>query len=313
LERLNYSNTTALFEGIILQQPVVPPMYNSRSAVEILWEIADRGGWLTGPAGMLMMINYGDALSGLCSFDGPWPFDPDRKYSWEEFVDVACRTTCGLDLAWFKEHGHNLRPVPPERYYYRWGWNQHRLPFYFTELKARGDELRQNMERDRVKEKIGLDPDVWCRQFNALPTWEASIIHEEDPEYDMYVSSRRTPMSRGSTLPATNPWLMEIAERDPYHLKIRINSETAKKKGLKDGDLVWVESKVARVQGRLKLTECMHHETLGFTSNLGHWMKHSVAQGKGPNVNKLLPLDLEHTAPVAPSLEGTAKVKIYKA
>ena len=105
---------------------------------------------------------------------------------------------------------------------------------------------------------------------------------------------------------------MEIAETDPYHLKVKINTETAKKKGLKDGDLIWVESQVDRVKAEVKLTECVHHELVGFSSNLGHWMKHSIAGGKGAHFNTLLPLDLEHHQPVALGLEGTAKVRIYK-
>jgi len=313
LERLGFGNTTGLMEGLPLQQPVVPPLHKSRNCAELLWEIGDRMGILTGPEGMIMGANYEQAASGKGSWEGPWVYDPNRKYSFEEFVDAACQGIWGKDLAWFKEHGHNYRRIPADKLYYRWGWDQYRLPFYFEELKTRGEKLRENMERDRVKEKIGLDPDVWCRQCNPLPTWEPSVIHNKDPKYDLYAQSRRSPLARGSTWPGTNTWLMEIAERDPYFLKIRINSETAKKKGLADGDLVWVESEVGRVQGRVVLTECIHPEVLGFSGNAGHWMKHPFASNKAPHFNSLLPHDLEHTAPVAPNLEGTAKVRIYKA
>ena len=121
-------------------------------------------------------------------------------------------------------------------------------------------------------------------------------------------------MGRFGTLPATNPWLMEIAEADPYYLKVMINTETAKKKGLKDGDWVWLESKVGKVKGQIRCTELMQHESLGIGACLGHYdMRQPIAQGKGTHFNSLLPYGVEYTGGNSGAIEGCAKVKIYKA
>ncbi len=309
LERLSAFNMTWFFEGINLQQPVVAPMYKSMSGPEIYFELAKRLEIFTGPMGMMAMANM-----GLDCWGEPWIIDINKECTYEEYVDAICKGLYGKDLAWFKEHGHNMQLIPPDRFYYRWGWNQYRLPFYWYKLKAQGDELRENLERDKVGEKTNLDVNYLCQQFEPIPVWYPALIHhQEDPKYDLYAVSGRAAISHHSSLPATNPWLIEIAERDPFILRILINHETARKKGLKDDELVWVESRAGRVKGRLKLTECVHREVLGFYGPLGHWMKHELAEGKGSHHGSLLPMDMKTLAPVVPALEAAARVMVYKA
>jgi anaerobic selenocysteine-containing dehydrogenase len=308
LERESVTNYTWYLEGINYQQPAVPPLYDSRPMTNVVWELAKRLGIITGPMGMNMLANY------TCGFYAPpllW--DPDKEYTYEEFMEQQAQGLWGLSLDWFKEHGHNLKEVPPERFYYRWGWGKARLPFYFYDLKATGEELRRNMERDKVKEKTCLNPDYYCSQFDPLPIWIPAIIHKEDPKYDLYAFSFKTPISLHSTFPMTNPWLAEIAERDPYFLRIWMNREMAKKKGIQDDDLVWVESKAGKVQGRVRTSECIHYECLGFSGNTGWSKNHPVCKGRGIAISELLSFSAEYTAPVCPAAEMGARVMIYKA
>ncbi|MFQ6111280.1 MAG: hypothetical protein ACE5LX_04525 [Nitrospinota bacterium] len=57
----------------------------------------------------------------------------------------------------------------------------------------------------------------------------------------------------------------------------------------------------------------MQHECLGFPALFGHKMRHPVAQGQGPHFNSLLPYGLEYTGRNCGAMEGTARVRIYKA
>jgi anaerobic selenocysteine-containing dehydrogenase len=236
----------------------------------------------------------------------------DKECTYEEYVDAVCRGISGKDLSWFKEHGHDLQLIPPDRFYYRWGWNQYRLPFYWYKLKSQGEELRANMERDGIGEKTDIDVDYFSQQFDPIPVWYPALIHDEDPKYDLYAVSGRGSIFHHSTLPSTNPWLIEIAERDPVMLRVLINTETARRKGLEDDDLVWVESRSGKIKGRLRSTDCVHKEVLGFYGPLGHWMKHSLAEGKGSHHGSLLPMDMKTVAPVVPALEASARVRVYK-
>jgi len=111
-----------------------------------------------------------------------------------------------------------------------------------------------------------------------------------------------------------NPWLDEAARIDPFSYTIAMNKETGLKKGLRDGEQVWVESEKGRkVRGKLHLTEAMHPEGLGFGGCAGHWSKKlPVAQGKGVFFNELLEIDFEHSSPVNLNLDLCVKVRVYR-
>jgi anaerobic selenocysteine-containing dehydrogenase len=304
LERWCVFNWHPEAEGAMLQQPVVEPLYNTRDNMEVWLELADRLGCLTGVPGWNFWFN------AFCG-SGREVLDIEKKYTWKEVLDTSLQKTWGKGIDWFREHGIELYPTPPEKKYLI--WRDQRMPLYHDWFMEQGDILRRNMEESQIKEKIGLDPSWFCDWYTPLPTWEPAVVLQEDKEYDMYAFSFKTGLGRFGTLPATNPWLMEIAHRDPYLLRVMINTETAKKKGLKDGDWVWVESRVNRVKARIRCTELVQHECLGFPAMFGHKMKHPVAQDQGPHFNSLLPYGLEYTGRNCGAMEGTARVKIYKA
>ena len=94
-----------------------------------------------------------------------------------------------------------------------------------------------------------------------------------------------------------------------------INTETAKKKGLKDGDLVWIENRYGvREKSVIKTMEGQHPKTIGIAGQGGLWAKgRPIAKGKGSNFCKLLPTYLKHYDPVTGNIETSVAVKIYKA
>ncbi|MDO8636572.1 MAG: molybdopterin dinucleotide binding domain-containing protein [Dehalococcoidia bacterium] len=100
----------------------------------------------------------------------------------------------------------------------------------------------------------------------------------------------------------------------PYAYKIMLNSIQAKKLGIKDGDMVWVKSKVGRVKGRVKVTECIYHDAVGIAGGFGIWSKYKpVGKGKGVNFNSLLSMTPEHVDWISTAVDGCALVKVYKA
>jgi molybdopterin-containing oxidoreductase family molybdopterin binding subunit len=102
---------------------------------------------------------------------------------------------------------------------------------------------------------------------------------------------------------------------NPYSYRISLNAEVARKKGLKDGDLVWVESdRGRRIKGYLKLTEGIHPEGLGIAALCGHWTDNQpIAKGKGVFFNDLIEVDYEHSDPANLNMDLCVKVKVYKA
>ncbi len=113
-----------------------------------------------------------------------------------------------------------------------------------------------------------------------------------------------------------NPWLDEAAQLDPISYTIAMNADSGRKRGLKDGDLVWVEMEKGRkVKGRLHLTEGIHPEGLGVGGCAGHWAGKGlpIAKGKGVFFNELLELDWAHSSPVNINLDLCVKVKVTRA
>ena len=110
------------------------------------------------------------------------------------------------------------------------------------------------------------------------------------------------------------PWLDEASRMNPYTYHITMNRETAEKKGLKDGDIIEVESFSGRkTEGRLKLMEGQHPQVLGIAANSGHWAKgQPIARGKGTNFDVLLELDQEHLDPICTTIETCARTKVRK-
>jgi anaerobic selenocysteine-containing dehydrogenase len=88
-----------------------------------------------------------------------------------------------------------------------------------------------------------------------------------------------------------------------------------RKKGLKDGSLITVETETGRnVQGRVKLTQAIHPEGLGIAACAGHWGNGMpVAKGKGVFFNELLELDWKHASPINFNLDLCVRVKVTPA
>jgi anaerobic selenocysteine-containing dehydrogenase len=109
-----------------------------------------------------------------------------------------------------------------------------------------------------------------------------------------------------------NPWLDEAARLDPYSYTIAINTATGDRKGLRDGQAVWLESPHGRrVRGRLRLTETVHPEGVGIGGCAGHRAKTlPIAAGKGVMFNDVLEVDWQHGNPVNLNLDTCVKIRI---
>ena len=101
---------------------------------------------------------------------------------------------------------------------------------------------------------------------------------------------------------------------NPYTYSVTINAATAAKRGLKDGDLIEIESSTGgKVQGPVKLMEGQHPQTLGIAACSGHWTKGMpIARGKGIHFDVLMANDLDHVDPVSLNIETAARVRIRK-
>lgn len=88
-----------------------------------------------------------------------------------------------------------------------------------------------------------------------------------------------------------------------------------RRKGLKDGDVTWLETRQGRKEkGVLKTVEGQHPKTVTIAGQARLWARgRPVARGKGSNFDRLLESDLKHYDPLILCLETAVPVKVYKA
>jgi molybdopterin-containing oxidoreductase family molybdopterin binding subunit len=286
--------------GWQIRQPVVAPMGQRRHFCEVLLDISERLG---------MLPDHYAILNHYYGLRGEYTLKPTETYSWEEIGDRIYKNFFGPEhgLEWFKEHGVIKWPKQVREAFWK-PFIEARVPIYFEWMKDFAKKI------DAIVEENGLPwPDTG--DFQPLPDWKpCAALEAEDQEYDMQAIYYRVAWHSFS-MTYQNPWLDEISTKmDPYSYFVSLNAATAKKKGIRSGDPLWVESKEAgRVRGRAVLVEGIHPQVVGIANNGGHWSPNlPVAKGKGVFFEALMPLDLDKTDPVTITMDCDARVKIYK-
>jgi anaerobic selenocysteine-containing dehydrogenase len=116
---------------------------------------------------------------------------------------------------------------------------------------------------------------------------------------------------------AGNPWLNEMREMDPYELYIYMNPKAAADRRLADGQEVIVESANGSTKGRIRLTQLIHPEVIGFPGNYGAkstpWLNPADTR-EGAWFNALLGMDERlYQDPISAGLDISPKVCVYAA
>jgi anaerobic selenocysteine-containing dehydrogenase len=112
---------------------------------------------------------------------------------------------------------------------------------------------------------------------------------------------------------ADNPWINDLSIHNRLDYNVVLNTETAKKRGIKDGDIVFIESRVGKITGKVRVTEGVHPQVVGTLAIGGHWSRGlPIAKGKGMNANSLIPFDFNNMETLSGQLDTCARVKIYK-
>ncbi len=285
-----------------IRQPVVEPMFQRRSSQEVLLEIAERLDML---GAMYEMINVHYDMKD------PYKLDTSKKYTWEEIVDHGLKGYFGPGhgLDWFRENGLIRWPKKVEEVYWR-PFVKGRAPIYYDFFKTAGEQIEQIKKEHNIP---GFD----TADFQPVPDWKPCASYEEKrPEFDLYGIYYRMPFHT-CTFTSNNPWLDEVSRLDPYTYSIAINAETAKKKGIKDGDTLLIESAGTghKVEARAALTETIHPEVIAYTCGGGHWAKRlpiASQPDKGICPEWLIPLSWDYIDTVSLNLDLCVRVKVTK-
>jgi anaerobic selenocysteine-containing dehydrogenase len=293
--------------GDNLRQPLLEEsQYNTRLPEEVLLDLAERVGILP------------ELLERWAPTEGDHAVDLEEKYTWQEVLDRHLRDRYGGEygLEWFKQHG--VAPPadpgsPAEEYgYYHYPMGETRYPIYFEYLLWAAEKLKSDLDAQGVEH---VHPDGYS-DYMALPDWKPGPLLEAPAEYDLMATNWK---SNTHTMGFTqdNPYLMEIsALHDPYLAAVWMNKATAEARGLKQGDLVWVESYNTgkRQRGPVYLSEAVHDDSVMFGMTANNWSRHMNPDSQaGMIYNLLVSTDHKYIDPISGGIEVHSVVKVYKA
>jgi anaerobic selenocysteine-containing dehydrogenase len=281
-------------------QPAATPPPGARSSPEVLLELIERLGLRRD---VYHILNVRNRLRE------PYKLDTDKQYTWPEIVDNWAKSHFGdeHDLAWFKEHGFLSYPKKVEEVYTT-PFGKARIPVYAEHFIKAGEDVK------RVTSEMGLNE--WdVSDYQPIPDWKPCPAYEEESQdYDLYPVNYKAPFHNlAQTM--NNIWLAELGGYNPYVYYILINRQTAQKKGIKDRDMIRLETETGnRVEGMAKVTACVHPEVVGIGGAFGgRWARGlPVARGNGVHYNRLIPLSLERMDVVTAAVDCCVKVKVSK-
>ncbi|MBI3140317.1 MAG: molybdopterin-dependent oxidoreductase [Rhodocyclales bacterium] len=114
---------------------------------------------------------------------------------------------------------------------------------------------------------INIRVDQWAEYgFNPMPTFKRIPWHETMKEDEMILSTFKINVHKQSRTAAVK-WLAEIMHSNPAWM----NPVTAKKLGVKTGDLVRIETRVGHMVTKAYVLEGIHPRVISIPTAFGHW------------------------------------------
>lgn len=283
----------------MVRQPVVQPRGEARGWVEVLFDMADR---------LEFRSDLYTLLNGTLDLKEPFAYKPTEKYTWEELADRWMKSWFGAEkgINWFKEHGFLITGQKKVEEAYPRVFLTPRLPIYLEYFLDAGEEIR------KVTEACGIPWDT--SDYQSLVDWKPCPAFERStPEHDLFVVNFKLPF-HSLSYTTHNALLSELSEKNPYAYSILMNTDTARKKGIRSGDRIRVTSGEGyHVEGPALLSECIHPEVVGTAGCFGRKSKAlTLSHGKGVHFNTLLPHSLERIDSLSAALDSCVRVKVTK-
>ncbi|MCX8191930.1 MAG: hypothetical protein N3F06_03895, partial [Nitrososphaerales archaeon] len=101
-----------------------------------------------------------------------------------------------------------------------------------------------------------------------------------------------------------------VYHRIAWKTWVQINPKDALKQGIRDGDIVWVESSKGKIRAVAKVCEGIMPGVVAMPFEQGHLSYGRWASGRGANPNKII-LNMKDSLVGTPGYFGT-RVKVYK-
>lgn len=282
------------------RRPVIdPPNPEVKHWMEILMEITDRVGFSK---------EYYEIFNKYNRLREPNILAPEEKPNFLQMCDAVMKDRYGVGVDWYEKHQTNVctqKKSIAEAYPGPFVPGRHHI--YMEYWKQAGEEVK------KLTEEMGL-ADTWdTDDYVPLMEWRPCPSYQNNGEHDLFaVNYKAACHSFSHTM--HNPLCLEIGHTYPWIYGIQINSETAKAKGIEDGDEIWIESEYGhRVKGNAVITEGIHPECIGTMGTAGKLtFGEKLGRKVGVNWNTLLGQKLDRIDKLSSAIDLCVRVKIYK-
>ena len=290
-----------------LGQPVVQPLYDTKNTGDVLIELARE-------------------LGGSVAQSFPWP-------SFEELLRFRLRgifeagrgsiRADSFDQFWNEFVERGVWSAPP----YGFGeWERvlttpsGKFEFYSQTLKnnlealaereaaQKGTAVEETMEELLQGLGIRSRGDELYMPHYEFPKWVG-----EETEYPFHLNVYQL-MALYDGRVANSPWLQGISGlhiKEAWNNWVEINPETARELGIADGDPVWVESPLGRIQVKARLYPGAMPEVVNMPLGQGHVTYGRWASGRGANPKQIIGNEYDYLGGLA--AWSSTRVRIYKA
>lgn len=262
-----------------LRVPAVKPIHNTKPFSDTLIEIGKR---IKGPMGEYykQVDSTENVIRHLAKGFEKNPGDNGVK-------DFASWMEKGV---WYKKP-YLYRQIDGE--FYEWDGDDYRMPMSAEEVKkklfktasGRFEIKSSYLEHyaDYISEKVGI-----AKDRVGLPQWVA-------PRYtgggDLHLVSPKTPMhaeGRSANIPQAVSIYQPVAGgRNETFLEM--HPQTARSRGIHDGDLVRITSDVGSMTVRARIYPACRPDTVVLPFGFGHFAHGRWAKGRGVNVSEIIP------------------------
>ena len=294
-------------DSVWLHHPVVERLYNTRNLDEILMDVAEKMGLL-------------DAFNTRLNrrYMGKYPLEMGKRYTIAEIMDRKLKVAFGdqYGIEYFKKNGGLIHTDHgPLGTYHDNEYPDTRYRIYTEDIVWAMKEWKADLDKLKAEKGVSLRPsNEFVTGMGApVPDWLERPYEKCPPEYDLYVVHYKTMMHSMATF-MDNAWFEEYVRLfDPYSMTIQIHPEAAKKRGIKTGDVITVESVHGKDSTEAVVTELVRPDTIAIGGSMGSRSVNIYPPSRdGALFNRLCWADEDWRDPITGNQENSMKAKVYK-
>ena len=261
------------FAEVKIKQPVVEQLYDTRGIADIIFEIARR---LEGTVAR-SFDHIGSDIQGFVRYR------TETLMPWDEF----------------REKGVWLGPA----------YQYHKYDRIFNTPSGKFEFRSGNLE-DTVN--TGAPSVTEIRNY-SLPHYEEPRFLGDGESYP-FVLLTYQPLLNIENGHQNYPWAQEmfmVMHGRGWTNFVEMNSQSASALGIRDGDMVWVESPFSRIKAKSRVIEGVHPQVVSISKGQGHYADGEWQKDIGVNPNEIIGVSYDSLSGQS-SLFNT-RVKVYKA